>query len=562
MRLINAHTRKLKEVLDENVKRYAILSHRWENDEVSFQDMQNLATASTKKGFAKIRYSCRQAIKDGYNYIWVDTCCINKDSSAELSEAINSMYRWYKASAVCYAFLSDVYTNELVDGSSMWFTRGWTLQELIAPQKVVFYNQSWSKLGTRKALSAKLSKWTSIHISILRGAPPSEYSIAQRMSWASKRVTTRPEDIAYCLLGIFDVSMPILYGEGEKAFLRLQEEIIKYSDDHTIFAWPIHRDNQPGLLADNPKAFEHCRHILALLLRRGRSSYSMTNRGLKIKLTAVQLAIDVYYVRLACIDEKNRDSFPSVSRKNFLGMFLRRLMEDDQYARVNYLGKTFMDSETLCSYYDDLNSMKTRQIEFCIPQRLPTTKASDFNCRERIQGFSLANLGLLAYDVLGKEPFQVHAYKWEPQNRMVFMKPGSLEEGCLLDLRQQKRKIEEIRLAFDFDCNPTCHIVTSRGLTMEQAKRIRFTGVGDWKSFDLSGNLLESKQHPGSWEFKGDRIKGLYGLIKTDKNEDVAHVCVHREQTEGKLIWTVQLCEAGEEGDMLELRQRRILERG
>ena len=214
---------------------YAILSHRWEEEEVSFQDMQNPILASKKKGFTKIRNACEKGLKHEFTHIWIDTCCINKDSSAELSEAINCMYRWYEASVICFAFLSDVNTTARME-SSIWFTRGWTLQELIAPREVVFFDHEWNSLGSKEYLYEDLSRWTSIDRDILRGQPLSRYSVAQRMSWASKRVTTRLEDQAYYLLGIFGVNMPMLYGEREKAFLRLQEEIIKQSDDHTIFA--------------------------------------------------------------------------------------------------------------------------------------------------------------------------------------------------------------------------------------------------------------------------------------------------------------------------------------
>ena len=213
-------------------------------------------------------YYGKEAIREGYQYAWVDTCCINKESSAELSEAINSMYHWYRASAVCYTFLSDVrgtVPENAIAGeieSSAWFTRGWALQELLAPRNMVFYNQDWEYLGTKRTLSRLLTYRTGIDEAILSKQEPfSRRSIAQRMSWASRRTTTRIEDTAYCLLGIFDVNMPLLYGEREKAFLRLQEEITKKSTDHSLFAWPIHRDSQTGLLADSPAAFESCRYI-------------------------------------------------------------------------------------------------------------------------------------------------------------------------------------------------------------------------------------------------------------------------------------------------------------
>ena len=321
MRLINAHTRKLEEVWDENVKKYAILSHRWENGEVSYHDMQNPAGASNMKGFAKILKACDHTVSDGYDYVWVDTCCINKENSAELTEAINSMYRWYQAAAICYAFLSDVDTKapnidtvEQQIKSSLWFARGWTLRSLLTMK-------------------------TGIDEAILNGEPLSRRSIAQRMSWWRERVTTRKEDIAYCLLGIFDVNMPLLYGEGgKKAFLRLQEEIIKQSDDHTIFAWPIEHQDQPGLLAESPEAFKNCQHVRPMTSRKGRSPYSFTNRGLSIKLSATQFTMDTYLVRLDCADGLLPADNGTLDEFR-LGMFLRRLDEDDQYARVKHQGE-------------------------------------------------------------------------------------------------------------------------------------------------------------------------------------------------------------------------------
>ena len=351
MWLINARTFQLEEVRDEIKETYAILSHRWDIEEVSFRDMQNLAVATKLKGFAKIRRSCELALKEKYQYVWIDTCCINKESSADLSEAINSMYRWYQASAVCYAYLSDVQADgsgqillEQQIKDNVWFTRGWTLQELLAPPNVRFYNRYWIALGTKETLDTVLTQTTGIDDDILRGQEPlASRSIAQRMSWASERRTTRKEDRAYCLLGIFDVNIPLLYGEGgKKAFLRLQEEIIKQSDDHTIFAWPIHRSNQPGLLADEPKAFRHCQSVIAVNKRRGRAPYSMTNRGLSIKLLANPYTVDTYLVCLDCVDGSLPLGEVPVFENFRLGIFLRRLNEDDQFARVEHEGKTFL----------------------------------------------------------------------------------------------------------------------------------------------------------------------------------------------------------------------------
>ncbi|KAH8881644.1 HET-domain-containing protein [Thozetella sp. PMI_491] len=238
MRLINTTTLAL-EVFQGLTPEYAILSHTWGDEEVTWLD--NLGLHETRFGFWKILKACFQARRDGLAWLWVDTGCIDKTSSAELSEAINSMYAWYLNSTVCYAYLADVpdaSPNSPRFRSSRWFTRGWTLQELLAPSEVVFYSRDWVQIGTKKSLAKLVYEITGIREEYLLqmdgilGA-----SIAQRMSWVSNRSTTRPEDMAYCLLGLFDVNLPLIYGEGSKAFVRLQEEIIKVSDDHSIFAW-------------------------------------------------------------------------------------------------------------------------------------------------------------------------------------------------------------------------------------------------------------------------------------------------------------------------------------
>lgn len=243
--------------------RYAILSHTWGADEMSFQDMANLDAARHKAGFAKISKTCELAQFDGYNYTWIDTCCINKESSAELSEAINSMYHWYQAAGVCYAFLSDLneapfwglpdgfeqldtaglepYKKLVLDSAfakCRWFTRGWTLQELIAPSRVLFFNSGWEPIGDKSTLRYVLETITWIDAKVLEdNNQMSNRSVWRRMSWAAKRKTTRTEDIAYCLLGIFDINMPLLYGEGNKSFQRLQEEITRKEGDPSILLW-------------------------------------------------------------------------------------------------------------------------------------------------------------------------------------------------------------------------------------------------------------------------------------------------------------------------------------
>lgn len=249
MRLINAHTLEIEYFTGTSIPKYAILSHTWLAKEATFQKWTNKWSRLTHKhrpGFHKILATCRQARRDGLDYVWVDTVCIDKSSSAELSEAINSMYTWYEKATICYVYLSDVAASgtkandDTFDSlrKSRWFTRGWTLQELIAPEHVQFFTKDWEVLGAKKALAVLISTITGIDAACLKKEKRlRDYSIAQRMTWAAKRETTRVEDLAYCLLGIFGINMPLLYGEGPKAFMRLQEEIIKVSDDHSILAF-------------------------------------------------------------------------------------------------------------------------------------------------------------------------------------------------------------------------------------------------------------------------------------------------------------------------------------
>ncbi|GAB1729826.1 hypothetical protein NU195Hw_g8795t1 [Hortaea werneckii] len=319
MLLLNARTYALKFFhTAETAPPYAILSHTWEDDEVLFKDMDDLESAKAKSGWQKIEYTCRQALEDGLEWAWVDTCCIDKSSSAELSEAINSMFNWYKCSKICYVYLCDLtMTATLRDDNPIvgtwlewarrvasvpaslsmtdirlsnlpwqehmahfkkvtsltrsrmrkridiegysrpcdelgflvidtlgafsrakWWSRGWTLQELLAPRNVVFMDQQWQQVARLPELVVTVSTVSSVDVEVLlKTTPLKSRCIAERLSWASKRSTTRDEDMAYSLLGIFDVNMPLLYGEGIRAFQRLQEAISLKSNDLSIYAW-------------------------------------------------------------------------------------------------------------------------------------------------------------------------------------------------------------------------------------------------------------------------------------------------------------------------------------
>ncbi|KAH7372057.1 hypothetical protein BKA64DRAFT_586878, partial [Cadophora sp. MPI-SDFR-AT-0126] len=194
--------------------------------------------------YQKIKNCCEQTARHGFKYLWVDTCCIDKTSSAELQEVICSMYKWYRNAKICYVYLED-YKSRIGTtsgpSSCRWFRRGWTLQELIAPSSVELYDSKWNLFGTKASLCLQLADITAIDPLVLRGADPTIQTVAERMSWASSRSTSRIEDTAYSLMGLFNVFMPMLYGEGSRAFMRLQEEIMKQSEDCTIFAWKCAR---------------------------------------------------------------------------------------------------------------------------------------------------------------------------------------------------------------------------------------------------------------------------------------------------------------------------------
>lgn len=227
------------DLLPHEIPPYAILSHTWGEQEVTFEDIRNVSCRK-KIGYRKIDFCGQQAASDGLRYFWVDTCCINKSNHTEYSEAINSMFRWYQNAARCYVYLHDVLRNDpaqtdedlarptwkLAFRKSRWFTRGWTLQELIAPSSVEFFSSDGQRLGDKGSLEQAIHEITTVPTRVLQGASLAALGIDERMSWSLKRRTTRLEDRAYSLMGIFGIHMAPIYGEGEDgAFQRLRTEI-------------------------------------------------------------------------------------------------------------------------------------------------------------------------------------------------------------------------------------------------------------------------------------------------------------------------------------------------
>ncbi|KAL2073069.1 hypothetical protein VTL71DRAFT_10393 [Oculimacula yallundae] len=376
MRLINTKTLQIESFPCFNrpeIPPYAILSHRWGADEVSLQEMQlPSASLTSKLGYLKMLKCCELAASFGFEHVWIDTCCIDKSSSSELTETINSMFNYYRDAEVCYAYMVDVPSNEDPAAigskfrSSSWFTRGWTLQELLAPKSVVFYGNDWTEIGMISSLEELIGEITLIAPRALENYEKyrHKFSIAQKMAWASSRETERLEDAAYCLLGLFGVNMPLIYGEGRNAFRRLQLELLKESDDQTIFAWRAQRPEsvagfgqRRGLLAYSPVAFSGAHNVVRRLSNdhNVQSKYSMTNVGLEIRLPLINseqyheenLSVGgVFLAVLQCSsvgDSYIGKFWPTFKDDNFLGIYLH-LLNDGLYERVytntvEYIGR-------------------------------------------------------------------------------------------------------------------------------------------------------------------------------------------------------------------------------
>jgi hypothetical protein len=499
MRLLHAESIQLRSFEENAIPRYAILSHTWGEDEVSFQDLHGSAAAS-KTGYQKIKYICEHALAHRLQYVWVDTCCIDKTSSAELSEAINSMFRWYRNAEYCYAYLADVPDLDVTGAhleqpasafhSSRWFTRGWTLQELLAPADFMFFSSGGRKIGTKLELSENISSITSIDKEYLtRTQPLSQASIAKRMSWVSRRKTTRTEDLAYCLLGIFDISMPLLYGEGDKAFLRLQEEIMKNSEDQSLFAWGYDpRDLIPaetsrtepshGPFARYPSQFQYSGHIVPDELEPPISAFTLTNMGLQIsiriedRLTRFPHPVAI----LACRPE---------NRWLWLIGIAVRFHSEDSFTRLA-LGTRWLlrRDEVLDTPYRSVR-FSTNHLHLRPPLQIQSLIAKTYCCLIRKVPNHFESGGLSIWNV---EPRGA----WEPDQRMISL-PENDNRHIVLRLWREK--------------GDGYAIVLKRDLT--------YTETRDWQYCVF----LENSNQPHSYDFysKNQRIAQRYrGLMSLD----------------------------------------------
>lgn len=405
----------------------------------------------------------------GFRHIWIDTCCIDKSSSAELTESINTMYAWYRSATECLAYLSDVRCQHVTRAedqrefsTSVWFTRGWTLQELIAPARVLFFNQRWEFLGRKSNLRRLLAKITSIDPDVLAGKTLlSDCTIAQRMSWAAKRTTTRIEDLAYSLLGIFNVYMPMLYGEGERAFQRLQEEIIKQSDDHTLFAW---RDSRFGksVLATGPSCFRGSDILARIFPTKDTSQgYVLVNTGLSIQLHLIPWSMNTYLAPLRCgrfsalSDESNRSSFRAYDRAC---IFLQQTDHDSQFIRVSV-----DDSDLVVINGDKIAEMRDRygirdkQIvirKLTEASHITPGKSSFYGFTFKFNHESMFSGGRLP------QPSDVLCFhKWKPHEPLFEIENGEHHAAGLFRLSGISTG-HYIYFGFDVDFAPLCLITT------------------------------------------------------------------------------------------------------
>lgn len=467
------------------------------------------------------------------------------------------MYRFYESAAICFAYLRDVSVEDFDESfvKSEWFTRGWTLQELLASTNLEFYDCNWNFLGNKRSLSHLISAATGIQTDVLlRQRPLRECSVAERMSWAARRVTTRIEDRAYSLLGIFDVNMTMLYGEGSKSFLRLQEEILKSLDDHSIFVWKGLQPRLPGLLASSPEDFASSGDVIIIRDRNTVGPYSMNSRGVHGLVRMYPYTLDTYLMVLPCArrhpDKKNAR----------IGIFLRRLFEDDQFMRVVVNGEELMEDALMWEHGSELRNNRTcleRNISIrqrplllgkmadAYTRRLQGSRTRDDAYIKRVQGFRL-NESLWKGGDNRAPPSIIHG-TWNPRTRIVSLPLGAPYIDCVgsIDIGPQEREIEMVKFGFDDDYNPVVYL-TQKDVQCSEASWSQYRHLPD-------GRWLArvSADVDGCWALKADRVKGLdVHLVKLDRKPQeanrfhlVGRVQARRKIVDDLLVWDLQVDE-------------------
>lgn len=559
MRLVNVKTLNYEEFDDESAcPKYAILSHRWQRDEVTYQDglLPGLDRIH-KKGVEKIKQCCKLALEHDLQYIWVDTCCIDKSSSAELSEAINSMFRWYQLGKICFAHLSDIEVGRAVE-LSLWFSRAWTLQELIAPHQLQFYSKDWQPLGSKSELADVISARTGIPQDVLRyKVNIYNLPVAQRMSWARRRKSRRVEDIAYSLLGIFDVNMPLLYGEGKKAFRRLQEEIIKQNNDQTIFLWSATAKDVGKLLAPSPDGFDPNKIFHFKPSRKGKKPFSVTNLGLSITLPLIPWHAKTYLALLDC----EAASSGTLDGWHQPGLYLRQRRDSDLFEKINFSAR---DYGFLQNY--NPNWRQTRDIHIALDTSTnarDSTKPHDAILRSNTQtpdddelyGFVIRSAevrsGNKITDILSQSQVSTQ-HQWDSSTGVLEMQPGTAGDAAIIRLPENPgipAGVDAIKLGFDFDFHPCC-VISGIGNSRVQGQQrlldhsvdpvalvanVDLSREQDWFNFQNSHVVPVSAQ--GHWLLKGDLQLGLSVLLgpPTYVGQQNRDFCISRRQVSVRL---------------------------
>lgn len=478
MRLIEVKNKEVQQFFDGIKRPYAILSHTWEHGEPDHKNVVD-GVAEEKAGYRKIRLAAEEAKLRNIDYLWVDTICIDKTNSVELSEAINSMYRWYEEALICYVYLPDVHSSKDLEAfkKSRWFTRGWTLQELLAPPEVAFFTASWQYIGRRSDPELRQAILDGCKIEnpdreLFTSFRREEWSVAERMSWASHRETTRAEDLAYCLLGIFGVHMPLLYGEAERAFIRLQEEIMRMSDDRSIFAWidpALAPGSMSGLLARHPSAFADASEWHHLD-RWSSTSDQYTFHGDPHRMTSkgVHLQLPLYWCSELFVGDEYHGMLGS--RQDMPGPAIRlKRLGDNEFARID--GNRFATTTQMRQYdteagrassrrwnlrFDSLEARIHRAYAYphamTVKQRLPVLRSDEIT---DLTMFLLPDKSTAQKVLLGIEPLAVApASCWQRnQNAVQFKNP---EQTLRIDFKASRLNQTSFQFAVELSNDGGC----------------------------------------------------------------------------------------------------------
>ena len=578
MRLLDTTNLQLKEFPEDQLPLYWILSHRWRAEEVEYDHIQDLGIASNRLGWAKLQSFCdlvksqnpsnKEDDADYARYAWIDTCCINKANPTELGEAINSMFRWYGQAAFCVAYLDDVHSVDAPFNRSEWFDRGWTLQELIAPEKLGIYSSNWDLIGLKKDLAFPLAHITGIPTNILEGtAKLKDCSIAQRMSWAAKRKTQRPEDMAYSLLGIFGVSLPTVYGSGgEQAFRDLQEKIMtnrgdpSSSNDQSIFAWENSftiENNDHGLLAHHPKAFEGCNEVLRI---HGVTMFKMEQLGVAISLKTLPYVDKIYLAVLEC--RPNKDSTKRMA------ILVKELPDTGLFARVKYKGiATLATAESRLTEHN------------CVIRPLLVTSKLVISASNIASGFHIHKLELPGFKDRKPTLYSSDGLQENASTGYIYFKPGSslcagigtmstpsdTTGNFKVDVGNAWWKICWMKFAFDVDFNPMILLANrtsrfagslnpqydfSKAITADVDSAERQNLFGDawtnrkWTVKSRTPTTLRDWLH-GCTILRGNKDKNVSWRLESLNLRVSLQLKPILTESEGRKIWTVEITELG-----------------